>query len=128
MCADGVVASALVAQQLARVFYRIVQTDPPTLRDFMSYEALEIPPRRPLPSSDRDRWRGVSHYASFAAAESAARARPGLGAFIAAVHIPTDGSVRIRQTGRDLDHFTVWAEADRLLGWVVSVTAVLRVH
>lgn len=123
-CRYGVVASATVTGPLSRIFYRIVQTDPPTVRDFMSCEALGIAPRRPLSPSDRDRWRGVSHYARFAAAQSVVRARPGLGAFIASVHIPSDGSVRVHQTGRDFDHFTVWAEPEDLIGWVMSVTAV----
>ena len=126
--ARRVLVSAAVADRLSRVFYRIVQTDPPTLRDFMSYETLGVKPRRPLSRAERDRWRGVSHYATFTAAEAAARTLPHLGRFIATVHIPADGSVRLQQTGRDPDHFTVWAGADALLGWVMSVRPVQRVH
>lgn len=117
-----------MVERPARLFYRIVSTDPPTCRDFMSYEALGVPPRRPLSPTDRDRWRGVSHYATRAAAEAAARSAPRLGTLLAAVQLPPDAAVRVEQTGRDPDHFTIWAEAVALLGWVVSVTRVERVH
>jgi hypothetical protein len=112
----------------ARLLYRIVLTDPPMLRDFMSYERLGVAPRRPLSPRDRDRWRGVSHYATRPAALAAARTNPRLGRHVAAVRIPPDADIRIEQTGRDPDHFTVWADAALLLGWVVSVTGVEGVH
>ena len=94
----------------------------------MSYEQLGVTPRRPLSPVDRDRWRGVSHYASFATAVAAARAAPRLGRYIATVRIPVDQAVRVEQTGRDRDHFTVWADPAALLGWVVSVVAAEGVH
>ena len=121
-------ASATVADELWRDFFRIAQSNPPSLRDFMSYEELGIPPRRPLSALDRDRWRGVSHYATYAAAEWAALAIPRLGGFIVTVRIPMDGSVRVQQTGRDPDHFTIWASAESLHGWIVSFRPVQRVH
>ena len=117
-----------MAEGLGRLLYRIVPNDPPILRDFMSYEELGVKPRRPLSPVDRDRWRGVSHYASFAAAMSATRAAPRLGRYIAAIRVPADAVVRVEQTGRDRDHVTVWADAATLLGWVESVVAVEGVH
>lgn len=94
----------------------------------MSYETLGVTPRRPLSTVDRDRWRGVSHYASFVAATDALRAAPGLGGYIATVRIPLDAAVRVEQTGRNRDHFTVWADATTLLGLVVSVVPVKGVQ
>jgi hypothetical protein len=110
----------------ARLLYRVVQSDPPTERDFMSYGELGVPPRRPLSPRDRDRWFGVSHYLTLQAAQAAARSMPHLGQYIATVHVP--GDVRFERWGRDPDHCTVWAEARILLGWVVSITRVQRVH
>jgi hypothetical protein len=111
-----------------RVLYRLVQTDPPTLQDFMSYEALGIRPRRPPTTRQRDQWRGVSHYATLAAARTRARISPHLGAYVALIHIPDGVSVRVEQAGRDPDHYTVWAEPADLLGWVVSVEPVEPLH
>jgi len=45
---------------------------------------------------------------------------------LAEVTIPAEATVRIEQTGRDPDHYTVWADAADLLGWVVSVAPVQR--
>lgn len=118
--------SASMTDRQARVLYRVVQADPPSIRDFMSYAELGVPPRRPLSPRDRDRWQGVSHYLTLAAAEAAARTMPHLGRFVASVRVPTD--VRFERWGRDPNHCTVWAEAATLLGWVVSVTPVERVH
>lgn len=115
-----------MTDRLARVLYRIVQTDPATVRDFMSYGELGVPPRRPLSPRDRDRWHGVSHYLTFDAAQDAARVMPHLGQFIATVRVPSD--VRFERWGRDPNHCTVWAEAATLLSWVVSIAPVERVH
>jgi hypothetical protein len=93
------------------------------LGDFMSYEELGIPPRRPLSPMARDGWRGFTHYATFAAAAAAARAHPHLGRYIATVRIPDDGSIRFQQTGRDPEHVTIWAEARSLVRSVVSVAS-----
>jgi hypothetical protein len=93
-----------------RTLYRLVRSNPPTLDDFMSYEALKVPPRRPLTSRQRDHWRGVSFYATQAAARLRARASPQLGSFIAEMQVPDEVQVRIEQGGRDLDHYNVWAE------------------
>jgi len=112
--------------RLERVLYRIVQTGPPTLRDFMSYGELGVPSRRPLSPRDRDRWHGVSHYLTLEAAQAAARAMPHLGRYIATVRVPSD--VRFERWGRDPYHCTVWADAAALRGWVVSVSPVERVH
>jgi hypothetical protein len=111
-----------------RVFYRLVQTNPPTLRDFMSYEAVGIRPRRPLTARQREQWRGVSHYGTAAAARARARISPHLGAYIALVQVPGEATVRVEQAGRDPDHYNVWADPLDLLGWVVSVEPVGRVH
>ena len=51
---------------------------------------------------------------------------PWLGDYVAQVHIPSGEAVRIEQTGRDPFHYTVWAEPEELLSWVVSIIPVRR--
>jgi hypothetical protein len=117
-----------MAAESSRVLYRLVQTDPPTIRDFLSNEELGRRPRRRLSGRDRERWRGVSHYDSVAAATVTGRASPWHGPYIAAVRIPAGGPVRVEQTGRDPSHYPVWADAAVLLSWMMSVIPVEAVH
>ena len=56
------------------------------------------------------------------------RESPMLGAYLAQVDIPLDAAVRIEQTGENPSHFTVWAPADQLLGWVTSVWDLRALH
>lgn len=106
---------------VARVLYRLVQTDPPTIRDFLSYAALGVVPRRPLTPRQADQWDGVSHYASAATAQARARLSPRFGTYILELRLPRGAQARVEQIGRDPDHYTVWAEPSDLLGWVASV-------
>lgn len=101
--------------------YRLIQTGRRTLENFMSHEALGIPPRRPLSRREQDRWRGVSHQSSLESALAKGTESPWLGRYIAVVRIPDGAAVRIEQTGRDPFHYTVWAAPEYLLSWVVSV-------
>jgi hypothetical protein len=106
-----------------RRYYRIVETNPPLLWDFLSNEARGIVPRRPLSRRDADRWRGVSHYVTRTAAFAKTDDSPWLGDYVAVVELPSNSAARVEQTGRDLHHVTIWAEADDLLSWVISVEA-----
>jgi len=117
-----------MATEPPRILYRLVQTDPPSLQDFLSHEVLGISPRRPLSRREQDRWRGVSHQDSLDSAHIKGTESPWLGRYIAEVRIPDSGAVRTEQTGRDLSHFTVWADPADLLSWVVSVAPVEPVH
>ena len=94
----------------------------------MSHEALGIPPRRPLSRRERDLWQGVSVHDSLEAARTKGTMSPWLGRYVAEIRIPEDVVVRIEQTGRDRSHYTIWADADDLLSWVVSVTPLEPVH
>ena len=107
---------------LPRRLFRIVRTNPPILRDFASHAVLGRQPRRPLTTREQDLWRGVSCYDSLAAAIDRARGTPWLGSFVAEIVTSDDHELRIEQTGRQREHYTVWAPADRLLSLVVSVT------
>jgi hypothetical protein len=109
---------------IPRRLFRIVRSDPPTLRDFMSHAALGKQPRRPLSRREQDLWRGVSVYQSASAAAEKARAIPSLGAFIAEVILPESLECRIEQTGRELEHHTVWESPDTLLTHVNAIVHV----
>ena len=56
------------------------------------------------------------------------RDSPFLGDYLAELHIPAGADVRIEQTGDNRSHFTVWAPADVLLGWVTFVSAMREVQ
>lgn len=69
-------------------------------------------------------WDGVSVYLTIEQARLLARRRPLLGAFIAELHVPTDGAFRMElDNGRD-GHSTIWGDARTLLSLVVSVSPV----
>src|SRR3712207_9389552 len=89
-----------MAEPPTRVFYRIVQTDPPTLRDFLSNEALGRNPKRPLSELDRRCWRGASHYDSRELAAFPAGRSPSLGALIATIALPARAPIEYEQTHR----------------------------
>jgi hypothetical protein len=114
--------------QPPRILYRLVETNPPTVRDFFSHEELGKSPRRPLSRREQDRWRGLSHQDSLESALTKGLESPWLGNHVAKIHIPADAAIRIEQTGRDLSHYTVWADPEDMLAWVVSVTPVEPVH
>ena len=111
-----------------RAFFRLLQTDLLTHQGFLSHEALGVPPRRPLSRREQDLWRGVSVHDSFEAACAKGTVSPWLGQFVAEIRIPPGVEVRIEQTGRDRSHYTIWADPDELLSWVVSVMPVKPVH
>jgi hypothetical protein len=111
-----------------RAFFRLLQTDSLTRQGFMSHEALGTPPRRPLSRREQDLWRGVSVHDSFEAACAKGTVSPWLGQYVAEIRIPHDVAVRIEQTGRDRSHYTIWADPDALLSWMVSVLLIHPVH
>ena len=107
---------------LTRVLYRIVQTDPPTVRDFMSNAALGRPLLDPTPEKRR-LWSGLSFWATAAQARRNARRFRSQGEFLALVAIEVDGPIQVEKT-RGPGHYTVWALPHALLDRVVSVERV----
>ncbi len=107
-----------------RVLYRIVRTDPPTRRDFMSEAELGKPPRGDDPLAERV-WSGISTYQTEAQARRKASTYPWLGAYIAALAIPAGGAIRIERTfPRSAGHHTLWGDAHELLRYVARVVPV----
>ena len=108
---------------MARVFYRIVKSDPPTLIDFMSPEARGRVPRHPTVEVLR-LWDGISAYETEEQARAKARELPRLGRYIAAVLVPEDGPIRHERTLDSEGHWTLWGEPAELLRRVTSVVRV----
>ncbi|HET7603710.1 MAG TPA: hypothetical protein VFK36_11880 [Gemmatimonadales bacterium] len=98
-------------------FFRFVHGESPRLEDFMPQGALGKAMRIP---GDQRAWdHGVSVYDDFeAACAVAARIRYGPGSYIAAISLPEGHGLEVVQTGRDEHHYTIYAEADVLLGYV----------
>lgn len=105
---------------MARVFYRVVQTNPPSLGDFASYQAQGKVPHRPTPEVLRV-WQGVSVFATEDQAKEQARLFPTLGAYVAVVEVDDTGPIRWERTTARRGHHTLWGELADLLARVVSI-------
>lgn len=108
-----------------QTLYRIVLTDPPTLDDMRSYQALGMHPRRDDLESLR-LMRGISLYNTEAQARKKAMGLPWSGkAFIAELQIPVNGPFVIERTTESRGHHTLWAEPHAILHYVSRVSPVL---
>ncbi len=107
----------------ARTFFRIVLTDPPTLRDFLSYEELGIRVGGDDPEAARLR-QGISVNATEAQARRRARGMPRLGRYIAELTIPADSPIRFERTTKSAGHYTLWGDPATLMGCVRRVVPV----
>jgi len=104
--------------QRPRVVYRIVRSDPPTARDFLSPSALGrhfADPRQVQLAS------GLSVFRTEEQARRQAR-RYDLGRFLAELHLSDEWQVE--RTLRTSGHHTVFADTEVLLRAVVRVIAV----
>lgn len=93
--------------------FRIVRACPPSLEDFVSYEALG----KAYDRRDFFKGTGVSMHTSKGRSWRVARTY-GVGNAVATLDIRDREIVWARTGGRD--HVTVWAPAERLLGRVVE--------
>lgn len=116
----GNIGSSDTTTWLAPRFHRIVNSNPPSVRDFTSHAALGIPPPDDDPETLR-LWSGISAYRTMAQARRKARASPRLGAYIAVLEIPATGQVTYQRTTMSSGHDTLWGEATALLACVVDV-------
>lgn len=66
-------------------------------------------------------WDGVSVYRTRDQARALARRRPYLGSFIAELHVPLDGSIRMELDNGSDGHSTIWGDPHQLLALIVSV-------
>jgi hypothetical protein len=68
----------------------------------------------------RDVWDGLSVYSTLSQARRKQRMSPVLGAFIAVLRIPTDGSIRFARTLGGDGHHSIWAKPADLRALVIS--------
>lgn len=108
---------------MARTFYRITLTNPPTVDDFASPQSKGRAPRDDNLETQR-LWGGISVFATERQARNQAMDLPLLGSYIAALTIPDDAPVRVERTLRTRGHHTLWAEPSLLLRCIVSVVPV----
>lgn len=103
-----------------RVLYRIVKTNPPTVADFTSNQALHRGPRR-ITAEVLRLWDGISTHDSPQQSRQMAGLFPLLGSYIAELRIPAGAPVRCERTLTSEGHYTLWGEPLVLLACVVSV-------
>lgn len=111
------------SESATRLFFRIVQSDPPTRLDFTSKQAQGAPSRDPRPEIVRLQ-DGLSVYSTEAQARRTARRYPVLGRYIAALRVPEGTAIRVERTLSREGHHTIWGEPDDLLARVLSVVPV----
>lgn len=103
------------------ILYRIVQRNPPTQADMLSYQALGIVPD----TDDLTVLRlasGISLYNTLQQAHNQMRRLPpGRRGFIAELHIPNDSPLVIERTGKQRGHHTLWGNPDDILKHVARV-------
>lgn len=100
--------------------YRIGKSNPFTREDFLSFRELGIPLRHRTAKGLR-LWDGISVDRERGQAAARARRTPGLGQFVAELHLPMDGRFRIELDDGDDGHCTIWGEPEALRALVVSV-------
>ena len=105
-----------------RIFYRIVETDPPVLRDFESNRAKGRPMRK-RELAQPSLYAGISVYAKLTQARRTVRRYPRLGAAVAELRIPEDAPVAIQRT-LGPGHYTLTGDASLLLSYVTAVWSV----
>src|SRR5206468_2387895 len=93
------------------VFYRCVESNPPTEHDFLSNAALGRQMRPPITPTRACMWEGISVYDYLAVAQTRAAGFPRPLGWVAVLHIPPDAPILVEKTMRDPHHFTVWGTA-----------------
>jgi hypothetical protein len=89
--------------------YRVTQTDPSTVRDFLSQKVLGIPLKHPTAKVLR-LWDGLSVYRIEEQARARARETPRLGLYIAKLLVPLDDDrITVELDNGRNGHCTIWA-------------------
>ena len=102
---------------MAEVYYRFIGGPVVTVDDFKSAGALGKTMRRP---GNQRQWNeGVSVFDDYVAAcEFAASIRFGPGSYIVPISLPIGHGHEVVQTGRNQHHYTIYAAAEELIGYV----------
>lgn len=107
-----------------RTLFRIVLTDPPTVQDMLSHQALGKIPPQPGPETQR-LVTGISVYNTEQQARRKAFGIPWRGnAFIAELRLPENGSIRIERTLKSPGLHTIWGNPHDILDSVSRVSGV----
>jgi len=96
------------------VYYRVVQSDPPQLEDFMSPRALGRTLGDPSPQRERPR-RGVSLYDTDERALKKARGVPLMGDYVAKLVVHVGAGITAERTTNSTGHHTLWGPPEQLL-------------
>ncbi len=100
------------------IFYRITHDPYPVAASFVSQGAQGRP--CPDPAFEREWNTGISVFDDLDHAMSKARRAHALGQFIVTLDIPPDSGVEFQQTFRDRHHYTIYAQGEVLLQFVVG--------
>lgn len=107
---------------MAITCYRVVKTNPPTVRDFLSGVAAGHALIATTPELAR-LLEGISVFATPAQARRKTRGVGyRMGEYIAELHIPDAATIRYEKTGGP-GHHTLWGDAIELLTYVVHVAS-----
>jgi hypothetical protein len=100
------------------ILYRVAQNSQPDAADFLSQGAQGR--RCPDPKFEREWNEGISVFDDLDHAIDKARRAPALGRYVVTLDIPPDSGVEFQQTFRDRHHYTIYAQGERLLQYVVG--------
>lgn len=111
--------------------YRIVRGNPPTEDEFLSnwvirerdFVARRWPRSVPQDGDALHMWSGLSTYDNAEAAREQTR-RYHLGDFLAVLRVEPNTGIRVEQTSRRADHYTLWGTAVALLATTTGVQPV----
>lgn len=95
------------AMPLPDRLYRSCHTNPPTIRDFWSWERIKGK-EHPDPKQ-RKNAQGISTWGTLERARAEARSSGAQGAWIAEIEVARVRGVRCTQTGK-ANHYTLWAD------------------
>lgn len=104
-----------------RRFYRVVATNSPTLRDFLSLKALGRHLRPSASALQRHIYDGLSVSSTIAGARYTTKRYPRTGAFIAVLDVPDDGRFVVGQTTPTLTHYTIWGDAAAVMACMTTI-------
>ncbi len=107
---------------MTREWHRLVRSNPPSLRDFMSQKALGLPLRN---ERFRDIWDGVSVQQTLLQARKLNETfRKNPCTWIAILEIPETADIRFKRTTDQIGHYTLWAEPEELIRYVREVVEI----
>lgn len=108
----------------AVTLYRVVQTNPPTVRDFLSQKVLGIPLKHETAKVLR-LWDGLSVYRTEGQARARAVQTPRLGQYIAELNVPLDHDhITVELDNGRHGHCTIWGSPWLLRSLIVAICLV----